>query len=398
MKLTTMPSASRLMRFAPLCFAMPAVARRMQSPSSFMLVSGVSAPTETCVIAAGSEVTLAGCKDAAAAVDGREVWSLTPAGQLTSMVQSKCLGVRGEAMAGAKLEMMECDAAGASGQWELQGNGQVKGFGGLCLSLSGPEAGLADVASSAGAVASSTLDAAAHGARKACDGEPSTYWASKLGADGPVTLTLDLGKAELVERVALGFEFVPQSFSVLISADGGRWLEVFSTDTNVLREVAVPVGGQQASAVKLEMREAHPVHGVLGGNNVFGVRKLAVFAQRLRPVLEHCGLAARSADARDKFFTAAVSSFDPAAGAALRAELPSLEAADAALAAVTAELATAMVSCRAHSARSASLMRAARQSRSGAKRAVGYGLDSEQAAALYQEARATVVAARSVLH
>ena len=55
--------------------------------------------------------------------------------------------------------------------------------------------------------------------------------------------------------------------------------------------------------------------------------------------MESCAVAAKSGDARDQYFALAVGSFDPAAGAQLRSELPGLEAADAALAAAVTELA-----------------------------------------------------------
>ena len=62
------------------------------------------------------------------------------------------------------------------------------------------------------------------------------------------------------------------------------------------------------------------------GHSVFGIRSLALRAPRLRAVVEDCGLAAKSADARDKYFETYVSSASAADSKALRSELPSLEA------------------------------------------------------------------------
>ena len=132
---------------------------RQEVASNFMLISGATAAEEACVTACGTSVSLESCGAAVAALDGHEIWKLTAAGQLASLSESKCLGVQGDIKAGASLKLLECDAAGDNGKWELNGNGQVKlAVGGLCLSQVGPEVGLADIAISAAATASSTLD------------------------------------------------------------------------------------------------------------------------------------------------------------------------------------------------------------------------------------------------
>ena len=138
---------------------------RQEAPSNFMLISGATAEEEVCVTVSGTSVTLESCGAAVAALDGHEVWKLTAAGQLASLSESKCLGVPGDIKVGASVKLLECDAAGGNGKWELSSNGQFKlAAGGLCLSQVGPEVGLADVAVSAAATSNSTLDPASHGA------------------------------------------------------------------------------------------------------------------------------------------------------------------------------------------------------------------------------------------
>ena len=58
-------------------------------------------------------------------------------------------------------------------------------------------------------------------------------------------------------------------------------------------------------------------------------------------------MAAKSSDARDKYFAVAVGSFDPSSGVALRSELPALDSAGAAVAAAVTELAEAVPDARA---------------------------------------------------
>jgi len=375
---------------------------RQEAPSNFMLISGATAAEEACVTVFGTSVNLESCAAAVATSDGHEIWKLTAAGQLASLSESKCLGVPGDIKVGASVKLLECDAAGDSGKWELGDNGQFKlAVGGLCLSQVGPEVGLADVAVSAAASSTSNLNSASHGASLACDGISSSYWASKLGVTEPVDFVVDLGSVEQIEKVVLDFEFVPKSFVLLLSADGQHWQEVFSTDANVLRKVSVPVGTQLASMVKLEMRAAHPVHGVFDGHALYGIRSFAVMAQRTRAVVDSCSSAAKSSDSRDKFFMAAVASFDQAASAALRSELPALEAADASLAAITSELADVLPSLPGCHHAGSSLQRvSSHRSRKTLQHtaAASVAFEATGAEALYSEARATIIAARKVLH
>ena len=95
------------------------------------------------------------------------------------------------------------------------------------------------------------------------------------------------------------------------------------------------------------MNKAHATQAVLGGHSIFWVRSFKVLAPLMRPVVEPCVVAAKSSDARDKYFAVAVGSFDPSSGAALRSELPALDSAGAAVAAAVTELAEAVPDARA---------------------------------------------------
>ena len=144
------------------------------------------------------------------------------------------------------------------------------------------------------------------------------------------------------------------------------------------------------SGIKLVMQIAHPTLGYLNGRKLFGVRSARVMAHPMQPALAQCATAGKSVDGRDKYFAVAVGGFDPQAAAALAAELPALESADAALSAVVLELAEALPAISTCKPAAVMLL-----NRNTTLR--GLSLDLSQESAVLQEARATILAVRSSL-
>lgn len=213
--------------------------------------------------------------------------------------------------------------------------------GPACLTQRGPAAGVENVAAKAAASATASADAVSHGASAVTDGDPSSFWASPIGEAGPVDLLLDLGGEHLLERVKISWEFPAKAFAILASTDGSHWAEVYATSINAVNVTSVALGRVLASKIKISMRETHPLYGSFLGRPIFGIKAVSVLAPRLVAALEDCAEAAASRDARDKYFTVALSEHDAAPSAALRSELPALEAAKASLGASIGELAAA---------------------------------------------------------
>ena len=250
-----------------------------------------------------------------------------------------------------------------------------------------------DLAASSSVIASSTLDPA-HGAALAVDGLDASYWASKLDEASPVTLTVELDEPAPVLEVGLDFEFVPAAFSLQTSSGADKWTDVYATDTNVLKTTTVPLTGHFVHGVRLVLKKAHATEGVLGGHALYGVRSFKVMAPQMRTVLEPCAVAAKSGDARDKYF--AVGSFDPAAGTQLRSELPGLEAADAALAAAVTELAEVVLDVHACKKKGVAFSKKSKSREGSSRRLFGTAELAEQKA-LFDEAKRTILFARSLL-
>ena len=263
---------------------------------------------------------------------GREIWNFQSGGRLQHAGSGKCAGVAGAAKVGSEVVELGCEGASP---WVATPDGQLK-LGDLCLSGSGTAAGLEDVASNAAASASSTFDAATHGAWAAVDGSRATYWASKAGEAGPVELTVDFGAVHSVAKLHIAWVFPAKSFAVLVSSNGHQWEELFSTAVNVASSNVLHAEGHVFSKLRVVMREAWPTPAASG---VYGIKALRATAARALPALDDCTAAAKSPDARDKCFLVSVGGYDPAGLHALKAELPALEAAAFSLSQAVGELA-----------------------------------------------------------
>merc|ERR1712051_765531 len=265
------------------------------------------------------------------AVAGRELWSLLAGGQLMHVVSKKCAGSSG----GASLAMTECSGASV---WKMLPNGQTQ-VGYKCLSQNGVAVGTENVALWAATTATSWTNSASHGSAAAVDTDDATFWASKPNEANPVDFTVDLGEKRGISLLKITWEFPAVSFAVAASVDGQHWTEVFSTTVNMVNVTQVPLGQTVASKVRVTMRKPHPIYGKFSGQSVYGIKSLAILAPRLQVTLDDCTVVAQSKDARDKYFASAVSNFDPASSAALRAEMPALAAAKASLSAALSEVA-----------------------------------------------------------
>ena len=71
--------------------------------------------------------------------------------------------------------------------------------------------------------------------------------------------------------------------------------------------------------------QAHAVDGTFKGHAVFGIASLKILAKGMQTIVEDCSAAAKSKDARDKYFQTFVGDYGSCSSKALRSELPSLE-------------------------------------------------------------------------
>ena len=136
---------------------------------------------------------------------------------------------------------------------------------------------------------------------------------------------------------------------------------------------------------------------------MYGIKSLAAEAAGLNAVTEDCAKAAKSADARDKYFQVHVGEFDPLGAKSVASELPALEAAKASVSATVSELAEALPKlsvCKSKAMATASISRvifgsSARFGRRSAAKADGF--DAAAVGELMSVARETIMAARAML-
>jgi len=321
--------------------------------SAFMLVAGITSLEERCVAVEngltgsnGAALVLEPCTSAVAAGDGRELWSIGTTGQLFNVASKKCaVAARGDTNASMapRVFLGECtDVASGTGQCEVLPNGQVRfGVGNqepTCLSQRGAAPEQANVALGAAVAASSTLDVSVHGAALALDGCHSTYWASELGVSDPVAFRIDFGTRENLVSLNIMWEFPAQDFSIALSDIGSHWVEVFATDTNFAKTNVVRLEAKPATALRLNMRAPHSIHGYINGQSIYGIRSIEAFAWGMHSILDMCGDAMRNDDARDKYFAVHANGYDFGLAEIVHSELPSLTVASSSLAAVISQI------------------------------------------------------------
>jgi len=290
-----------------------------------MLVSGITAQKELCLVAdhgrvdaEGGEVALEPCEDAVREGDGREIWMLDPSGKMSTLMGKKCLSApRGAQGTGKKLELTDCDLAATStdrkSQFEMSSDSRIylAPKTNLCLTIAGKNlaSGLeADVAKGQAAEASSSYDSVAHTAARAVDGNPASYWASAPGVSegSRVALAVPFKKAR-VNSVDIDWEIAPRAFEIETSEDGYRWVTQYAMDDLPpdATHSHVPLYGLRSSGVRLLMTAPHP------GKLMYGVRSIRANSPVLTPVVDNCKAAAKLADARDRWFLSSVAEFEP---------------------------------------------------------------------------------------
>ena len=95
-----------------------------------------------------------------------------------------------------------------------------------------------------------------HGAAMAVDGNPGTFWASKLDdTKGPIEFIIDFGEEQQLQFIEIEWEFPARGFAVSLSVDGDHFNEAFATDANILEHFRSGLGSKVARKLRITMYE-----------------------------------------------------------------------------------------------------------------------------------------------
>ena len=91
----------------------------------------------------------------------------------------------------------------------------------------------------------------------AVDDNVETFWASKFDdTKKPFEFAIDFGEIKQLRSASIFWEFPALAFSVSLSLDGDSFIEVFTTDTNVLRTTHMNLGSASAKKLRIVMFQA----------------------------------------------------------------------------------------------------------------------------------------------
>ncbi|CBZ52212.1 putative F5/8 type C domain-containing protein [Neospora caninum Liverpool] len=204
---------------------------------------------------------------------------------------------------------------------ELQPNNQLKLLkgGSFCLSQEGSKAGMTNVAKDKQAKASHPRPGdTSHGPGFAIDGHSETYWASQNfpanAVPAAVFFDIDLGEKYKLNTAAIDWEYPAMSYSITISEDGKAFTPCTSNHVNSLYSTLDDLKSQVGRYVRLTLEKPHPVNGRIDNDLLYGIREFAIYSNRLRSIVQSCGVAKNSSDARDKYFLELVAEVDFTSG------------------------------------------------------------------------------------
>lgn len=259
-----------------------------------------------------NEVVLDGCINAIAHLDGRDLWKLNGKNQIYNPITNLCMILKDNQVAnGGTIIMADCNASlehkDGRSVWQLLPNNQLKLMreGNFCLSQEGSKSGSADVALHKEVSSTLSRGDSKMGPDKAVDGNLDSFWASQSftleTAPDSVFFNLNLGAKYKLQKVLIDWKYPATKFSILVSSDGEHYTEVNSNLANFLRSTITNLHNMEGQYIRLKLLTPNPDFAE-GEELMYGIRKLSVYSNRIKSIVDDCDKIKNSDDARDKYF------------------------------------------------------------------------------------------------
>ncbi|EUD69362.1 hypothetical protein C922_00225 [Plasmodium inui San Antonio 1] len=275
-----------------------------------------------------NEVVLDGCITAMSYLDGRDLWKLNAQNQIYNPVTNLCISLKDNMTAnGGRVTMEDCNASlehnDGRSSWQLLPNNQIKILrdGNFCLSQDGSKSGSTDVALNKQTDSTLSREDKKFSTDKAVDGNLDTFWLSQSfnidTAPDSVYFNINLGSKYKLQKCIIDWKFPATKYSIMISSDGQNFKEVSSNLANFLNSTINNLHSFEGQYVKLKLMAPNPEFSQ-EQNLFYGIKKLSIYTNRVKSVVEDCDTVKDSEDARDKYFFEFVSEVNMQEGKELK--------------------------------------------------------------------------------
>ncbi|VWU48533.1 LCCL domain-containing protein, partial [Hepatocystis sp. ex Piliocolobus tephrosceles] len=285
-----------------------------------------------------NEVVLDGCITAMSYLDGRDLWKLNAKNQVYNPISNLCMTLKNNLTAnGGEIIMEDCNASlehnDGRSNWQLLPNNQLKLLrdGNFCLSQDGTKSGSTDVAMKKQATSTLSRQNKNYSPGKAIDGNIDTFWLSQTftldTAADSVFFEINLGAKYKLQKCIIDWVYPATKYVIMLSADGENYFEVSSNLANFLRNTINNLHNKEAQYIKLQLMAPNPEFAIQEdyihpsnkttelnteiyndnnkeGSNLlcYGIKKISVYSNRIKTIVDDCDTIKDSDDARDKYF------------------------------------------------------------------------------------------------
>ncbi|SCL96670.1 LCCL domain-containing protein [Plasmodium berghei] len=261
-----------------------------------------------------NDVVLGGCINSMSYLDGRDLWKLNSSNQIYNPINNLCMSLKNNMIAnGGELIMEDCNSSlehnDGRSSWQLLPNNQLKILrdGNFCLTQDGSKSGSIDIALHKQATSSLSRKDQKYSPEKAIDGNLDTFWLSEPfdieTVPDAVYFDINLGGKYKLEKSIIYWKYPATKYSIFLSNDGENYKEISSNLANFLRSTINDLHITEAQYIRIKLMSPNPEFSEGDEENLFyGIKKVSIYTNRIKSIVDDCDKVKDSDDARDKYF------------------------------------------------------------------------------------------------